>query len=227
MKRAKNYKKVSKEVTKAKDLKSYLELACANNPYKFDQSVELKIAVKRSNKNPQPYKVSVTYPNQFGQNARVLVLAEDADAKKALEAGADYAGLDEYVSKINDQNWLEFDVVVATPAVMPKIARLGRILGTKGLMPNPKTGTVSTDVTAAVKEFKAGKKNFKEDKSGVVNTVVGKISQGSDANLENIKALVSAIRENAGNMFNEVNSVHIKTTMGPSLKVGVGELLSL
>jgi large subunit ribosomal protein L1 len=227
MKRAKNYRKIVKEVKKAKDLKGYLELACTNNPYKFDQSVELKIAVRRSNKNPQPYKVSVTYPHQFGEGAKVLVLSEGADAEKALAAGADFAGLDEYVNKINNDNWLEFDVVIATPSVMPKIARLGRVLGTKGLMPNPKTGTVVTDVTAAVAEFKAGKKNFKEDKSGVVNTVVGKVSQGAEANIENIKALVNSIKDNSGNLFNEVNTVHIKTTMGPSLKVGLGELMSL
>lgn len=227
MKRSKNYKKINEAVSKSTDLKTYLESACANSPYKFDQAIELKIAIARSTKNPQPYKISVTYPNQFGQSVKVLVLAEEKDAAAALEAGADYAGLDQYVGKINDENWLDFDVVIATPAVMPKIARLGRVLGTKGLMPNPKTGTVVTDIVAAVKEFKAGKKNFKEDKSGVMNTVVAKVSQGSEKALENIKALVSAIRETSPNLFNEVNTIHIKTTMGPSLKVGLSELVNL
>jgi large subunit ribosomal protein L1 len=227
MKRSKNYKKIEKELGKASDLKSYLEIACTNSPFKFDQSIELKIAVRRSSKNPQPYKVAVTYPNQFGQSAKVLVLAEGTDVQKALDSGADYAGLDEYVNKITNENWFDFDVVIATPAVMPKIAKLGRTLGTKGLMPNPKTGTVVTDVTSAVKEFKAGKKNFKEDKSGVVNTVVAKVSQGSDAASENIKALISAIRETAPGMLNDLNTVHIKTTMGPSLRVGIGELANL
>lgn len=227
MKRSKNYKNIAKTVTKAKDLQSYLDAACANNPYKFDQAVELKISISRSNKNPQPYKVAVTYPNQFGESAKVLVLADDADAKKALEAGADYAGLDEYVNKITNENWFDFDVVIATPAVMPRIAKLGRQLGTKGMMPNPKTGTVVTDITAAVNEFKAGKKNFKEDKSGVMNTVVGKVSQGSEANMANIKALVAAIKDQSSGLFNEVNTIYVKTTMGPSMKLGLGELMSL
>lgn len=227
MKRSKNYKKVQEGLKKASTLKTYLDAVCAQTIYKFDEAVELKIAISRSNKNPQPYKVSVTYPNQFGKQTRVLVLAEESDAKAALEAGADFAGLDEYVTMINDNNWLDFDVVIATPGVMPKIAKLGRTLGTKGLMPNPKTGTVVSDVTSAVKEFKAGKKNFKEDKSGVMNTVVGKKSQGSEATLQNIKALVDSIKENAPGVFNELNSIHIKTTMGPSLKVSASELMAL
>ncbi len=227
MKRSKNYKKIKAIVTKATDLKSYLEVACVNNPYKFDQAVELKIAIKRSNKNPQPYKISVTYPNQFGTATRVLVLAEGNDAKAALEAGADFAGLEEYVTKISEQNWFEFDVVIATPSVMPKIAKLGRVLGTKGLMPNPKTGTVVADVTAAVSEFKAGKTNFKEDKSGVMNTVVSKVSQGAESSLANIKALIGAIKETTPGLLNEVKTIHVKTTMGPSLKVGLSELINL
>lgn len=227
MKRAKNYKKINEAVSKAEDLKTYLEAVCANNPYKFDQSIELKFAVKRSGKNATPYKISVTYPNKFGKDIKVLVLAEGEDAKKALATGADYAGLEEYVAKINDENWLDFDIVIATPAVMPKIAKLGRVLGTKGLMPNPKTGTVVTDVVAAVKEFKAGRKNFKEDKSGVINTVVAKTSQGAEKALENIKALLAAAKDSAPNLFNEINSIHIKTTMGPSLKVTSSELMGI
>lgn len=227
MKRSKNYKKITEVTKKASDLKSYLEAVCTTNPYKFDQSIELKIAVKRSGKNVTPYKISVTYPNSFGKNVKVLVLAETDDAKKALSAGADYAGLDEYVDKIANENWMDFDVVIATPSVMPKIVKIGRVLGTKGLMPNPKTGTVVTDVESAVKEFKAGKKNFKEDKTGVINTVVAKTSQGSEKALENIKALAEAIKEFSPNLFNEINSIYIKTTMGPSLKVSPSEIMGL
>jgi large subunit ribosomal protein L1 len=227
MKRAKNYKKINESVKKANDLKSYLEAVCENNPYKFDQSIELKIAVKRSGKNATPYKVSVTYPNNFGKDVKVLVLAEGEDAKKASAAGADFVGLEDMAEKIMNENFLDFDVVIATPAVMPKIAKLGRVLGTKGLMPNPKTGTVVTDVTAAVSEFKAGRKNFKEDKSGVINTVVAKVSQGAEKSIENLKTLVNAIKESAPNLFNEVNSIHIKTTMGPSVKVTTGELMGI
>jgi large subunit ribosomal protein L1 len=226
MKRAKNYKKIVESTSKATDLKTYLEAACSTNPYKFDQSVELKIAVKRSSKNPTPYKVSVTYPNSFGANTKVLVFAENDDAKKALAAGADFAGLEDLMDKVMNENWSDFDVVIATPAVMPKIAKLGRVLGTKGLMPNPKTGTVVTDIEKAVAEFKAGKKNFKEDKSGVINTVVGKVSQGPDKVMENIKSLVAAIKESSSAIFNEVVSIHIKTTMGPSLKVTTSELIA-
>lgn len=226
MKRAKNYKKIAEATNKATDLKSYLDAVCANNPYKYDQSVELKISVKRSSKNPTPYKVSLTFPNNFGKSVKVLALCEGEDAKKALASGADYAGLDEYMGKINDENWSDFDIVIATPAVMPKIAKLGRVLGAKGLMPNPKTGTVSNDIEATVKEFKAGKKNFKEDKTGVINTVVGKVSMGSDKLLENIKALVGAMKEASPNVFNDVYTIYIKTTMGPSIKVAQNELMN-
>lgn len=226
MKRAKNYKKINEAVSKATDLKTYLEAVCTNNPYKFDQSIELKVAVKRSGKNATPYKVSVTYPNNFGKDVKVLVLADGEDAKNATAAGADYVGLEDMVTKINDENFLDFDIVIATPAVMPKIAKLGRVLGTKGLMPNPKTGTVVTDVLGAVKEFKAGRKNFKEDKSGVINTVVAKTSQGAEKALENLKTLVATLKD-TGNLMNEVNSIHIKTTMGPSLKVTSSELMSI
>jgi large subunit ribosomal protein L1 len=227
MKRSKKYKKIATAINKVSDLKSYLDTACANSPYKFDQSVELKIAITRSNKNPQPYKLAVTYPNTFGKSTKVIVFAEGKDVEKALEAGADYAGLEDYVNKISDENWLDFDVAIATPMAMPKIAKLGKALGTKGLMPNPKTGTVVTDIESAVKEFKAGKKNFKEDKSGVMNTVVGKLSQGAEKNLENIKALITSIKDTTPGLLNEVNTIYIKTTMGPSLKVGISELINL
>lgn len=227
MKRAKNYKKIVESTTKATDLKSYLEAVCSNNPYKFDQSIELKIAVKRSGKNATPYKVSVTYPNTFGADTKVLVLAEGDDVKKAKAAGADYAGLEDLADKIVNENWVDYDIVIATPAVMPKVAKLGRVLGTKGLMPNPKTGTVVTDIESAVKQFKAGRKNFKEDKSGVINTVVGKVSQGAEKAIENIQALVAAIKEASPSLWNDVNSIHIKTTMGPSIQVATNELVNL
>ncbi len=227
MKRSKNYKKIADTVGKTTDLQSYVEAACSNNPYKFDQAVELKIAVSRSNKNPQPYKVAVTYPHQFGQSVKVLVFAEGEEAKAATDAGADYAGLEEFIEKIQNENWFDFDVAVATPSVMPKIARLGKQLGTKGLMPNPKTGTVTTDIVGTVKEFKAGKKNFKEDKSGVINTVVGKTGQGSDNVMANMKTLIGAIKETSPGLLNDIKSIHIKTTMGPSVRVGIGELVNL
>lgn len=224
MKRAKNYKNIVAKVKDANDLKTYLEKACTNSPYKFDQSVELKIAVKRSSKNLQPYKLSVTYPNSFGKNTKVLVFAESKDAEKAQKSGADYAGLEELIDKIANENWFDFDIAIATPAAMPKLAKLGKALGIKGLMPNPKNGTVVTDVEKAVAEFKAGKKNFKEDKSGVINTVVGKVSQGDNAVMENLKALVTSIKETSPSLLSEIVSVHIKTTMGPSFKVAVNEL---
>jgi len=226
MKRAKNYKKIEEATKKATDLKSYLQAVTVNNPYKFDQSIELKIAVKRSAKNTTPYKFSVTYPNSFGQSIKVLALADGEDAKKAKAAGADFVGLEDMIDKIMNENWMDFDIVIATPSVMPKIAKLGRILGTKGLMPNPKTGTVVTDIESAVNEFKAGKKNFKEDKSGVINTVVAKTSQGGEKAYENIKALVAAIKEASPNLWSDVVSIHIKTTMGPSIKVTTSELLA-
>lgn len=225
MKRSKNYKKIEEALKKASDLRGYLEVVAANNPYKFDQSIELKIAVKRSTKNTTPYKFSVVYPNPFGKSVKVLALADGVDVDKAKMAGADFVGLDDMIDKIISENWLDFDVVIATPSVMPKVARLGRILGTKGLMPNPKTGTVVTDMESAVKEFKAGKKNFKEDKSGVINLVVGKTSQDPQKVYDNIKALVASVNESCPGLWKDVVSIHVKTTMGPSLRVHAGELL--
>ncbi len=227
MKRSKKYKNIFNSIKKASGLRDYLGVACQTNPYKFDQSIELKIAIKRSAKNATPYKVSVIYPNHFGKNVKILVFGEQDDVKKAIEAGADYAGLDEYADKVANEGWFDFDVVIATPTVMPKIARLGRFLGTKGLMPNPKTGTVVTDVETAIKEFKSGRKNFKEDKTGVINAVVAKVSQGPEKAIENIKALIDALKEVNQNIEKEIKSVYIKTTMGPSMKLSTSDLMNL
>ncbi|MCX8034849.1 MAG: 50S ribosomal protein L1 [Candidatus Dojkabacteria bacterium] len=227
MKISKKYKLNSEVISTTKSLDEYLSVLDKINNYKFDQTVELKIAVKRSNKNPQPYKISVVFPHSFGKETKILVLAEPKEAEEALKAGADYAGLDEYINKILNDNWFDFDIVIAHPNVMSKIAKLGKALGTKGLMPNPKNGTVTQDISNAVKEFKQGRKNFKEDKTGVINIVFGKVSQGKDKLRENLLKIIEEIKTSTPGIFSDIFSIHIKTTMTPSVKITKSEFMQL
>ncbi len=227
MKRSKKYKLNSEVISTTRSLDEYLSILDKVNNYKFDQTVELKIAVKRSNKNPQPYKISVVFPHSFGKETKILVFAEPKEAEEALKAGGHYAGLDEYINKILNQNWFDFDIVIAHPSVMPKIAKLGKALGTKGLMPNPKNGTVTNDIVNAVKEFKQGRKNFKEDKTGVINIVFGKVSQGKDKLKENLLKVLEEIKTSAPGIFSDLVSIHIKTTMTPSVKITKSEFMQI
>lgn len=226
-KRSKQYNKFTEtNISEINSIDNLIDHLLKSNDYKFDQTLEFKCAVSRSKKNNQPYKVSLSYKNNFGKDVKLLFLAEPEEAKTALTNGADYAGLDEYIDKIQKENWFDFDLVLATPTVMPKVAKLGKTLGTKGLMPNPKNGTVTSDIERSIKEFKQGKRNFKEDKTGVIHTVIGKSSQGKEKLLENTRELYSNLKSVQG-LTNDIKSMVIKLSMSPSYKVTLNMLEEL
>ncbi|MBO7135426.1 MAG: 50S ribosomal protein L1, partial [Spirochaetaceae bacterium] len=157
---------------------------------KFDETVELHVSLKLG--KSQTVRDTLVLPNQFKGEKKVLVFCKEDRVKEALDAGAAYAGSTEYIDKVKG-GWLDFDVAVATPDMMKDVGRLGMVLGRKGLMPNPKTGTVTTDITAAINELKKGRVEYRADKGGVVHLAVGKVSMGADKVAENISTLLSEI----------------------------------
>jgi len=189
---------------------------------KFDETVEIAI---RLNVDPrqadQNVRGTVVLPNGIGKSQRVLVFAKGEKAKEAEAAGADFVGAEDMVKKVQEENWLDFDKVVATPDMMAQVGRIGKILGPRGLMPNPKVGTVTMDVAKTVKEIKAGKVEFRVEKAGIVHAPVGKASFGADKLVENAHALLSAVvrAKPAAAKGNYVKSVAVSTTMGPGVKV--------
>ncbi|OPY11507.1 MAG: 50S ribosomal protein L1 [Syntrophus sp. PtaB.Bin001] len=196
---------------------------------KFDETVE---AAVRLGVNPahadQMVRGSVVLPNGLGKTVRVLVFAKGEKEKEAIDAGADYAGSDELIEKIKT-GWLEFDRVIATPDMMGNVGKLGKILGPRGLMPNPKVGTVTFDVATAVKEVKAGKVEFRVEKAGIVHSPVGKVSFGSDKLMENIQALIEMIMKlkPATSKGTYIKGIAISSTMGPGVKVDPLDLRNL
>ncbi len=191
---------------------------------KFEETVELTM---RLNVDPryadQMVRGSVVLPKGLGKPIKVLVLAEGEDAKKAQQAGADYVGGEELINRILKESWIDYDVVIAVPEIMPKVAKLGRILGPRGLMPNPKTGTVTRNVEQAVKEAKKGRVEFKVDKAGNIHMPVGKISFAKEDLLENIYAAIDAVlrAKPSGAKGQYVKSITLSTTMGPGIKIDV------
>ncbi|MBS1270940.1 MAG: 50S ribosomal protein L1 [Candidatus Marinimicrobia bacterium] len=188
---------------------------------KFDETVELSVNLGVDPKHAdQIVRGTVTLPNGTGQDVRVLVLAKGPAATEAEEAGADYVGLDEYIEKIQD-GWTDVDVVIATPDVMGEVGKLGRFLGPRGLMPNPKSGTVTSDVTKTVKEMKAGKIEFRVDRYGIIHSIVGKASFEPPELVENVKAFVSTLMRMrppaAKGQY--LRKVTISSTMGPGIKL--------
>ncbi len=194
----------------------------------FDQTVELAI---RLNVDPryqdQMVRGSVILPNGLGKEIKVAVIAQGEKLNEAEEAGADFVGGDELIQKIQ-QGWLDFDVLIATPDMMGKVGRLGRILGPRGLMPNPKTGTVTFDVTKAVKEAKSGKVDFKVDKAGIIHAPIGKVSFNRDALLENAAMLIKAVLDAkpSGAKGQYVRSITLSASMDPGVKVDVNDAIS-
>jgi large subunit ribosomal protein L1 len=221
--RSKRYREM---VAKVEPLKVYpmadaIALLKGTPAVKFDQTVELSIRLGVDpRKNDQQVRGTVSLPNGTGQSLRVLVLARGEKVNEAIAAGADYAGYEEYVEKVS-QGWLEFDAMVVTPDLMRDVSKLGKVLGPRGLMPTPKAGTVTTDVGRVVKELKAGKIEFKSDRSGVVNTRVGKLSFESNKLEENIQALLEALQKSkpASAKGDFLRSMTLSSTMGPGLRV--------
>jgi large subunit ribosomal protein L1 len=189
---------------------------------KWDETVDASV---RLGVNPkyadQMVRGSVVMPSGSGKTKRVLVIAKPDKAKEALDAGADYAGSDEYINKIKDENWFEFDTLVATPDMMVSVGKIGRVLGPKGLMPNPKVGTVTADVAKAVKELKAGRIEFRVEKAGIIQTPIGKASFKADALAANLTALLEMLMKlkPATAKGSYMKSITISTTHGPGVKV--------
>lgn len=191
---------------------------------KFDETVELHMRLGVDPKHAdQMVRGTVVLPNGLGKSKRVLVIASGDKQREATDAGADFVGGDDMVAKIQSENWTDFDAVIATPDMMRSLSKLGKILGPRGLMPNPKTGTVTMDVTQAVKEVKAGKVEFRVDKTGVIHVPVGKVSFDSDKLLENASSLLQAVvkAKPAAAKGKYVRSVTICSTMGPGVPLDV------
>ena len=229
MKRGKKYVEAAKLVdrTMQYEVPEAVSLVKKAATAKFDETVEAHIRLGVDGRHAdQQIRGAVVLPNGTGKQVRVLVFAKGEKIDEALAAGADFVGGQELVPKIQNENWFEYDVVVATPDMMGVVGRLGRVLGPKGLMPNPKAGTVTMDVTKAVKDIKAGKIEYRLDKTNIIHVPIGKVSFGSEKLSENFQTLMSAIikaRPQAAK-GQYLKSVVIATTMGPGVKVNTAKI---
>lgn len=222
-KRGKKYEQVRALIEPGKeyDLTEAVELVGKTSTTNFDSSVDIDIRLGVDPRQAdQMVRGNVSLPNGIGKSVTVLALASPAKQDEAREAGADHVGLDEYITKI-EEGWTDIDVIVATPDVMGKIGKLGRVLGPRGLMPNPKSGTVTMDVGQAVKEVKAGKIDFRVDKFGILHTTIGKASFSPEALKENADAFLKTVQRlrpaSAKGVY--IRSINLSTTMGPSITV--------
>jgi large subunit ribosomal protein L1 len=228
----KKYREAASKIDREKKytLAEAIKLVVENKVAKFDETVELAV---RLNVDPrqadQNVRGTVVLPHGTGRTVRVLVLAKGEKEREAKEAGADFVGGEELIKKIQEENWLDFDRVIATPDIMGLVGRIGKILGPRGLMPNPKVGTVTFDVAKAVSEVKAGKVDYRVDKAGVIHVPTGKISFGPEKLIENASAVLAAIVRSkpASAKGNYVQSVAISSTMGPGVKIDTGEARTL
>ena len=198
------------------------DLAVKTSTAKFDETVEISVRLGVDPRHAdQQVRGAVVLPNGTGKVTRVLVFAKGDKAKEAEAAGADYVGAEDMVQKIQQENWFEFDVCVATPDMMGVVGRIGRVLGPKGLMPNPKSGTVTMDVTKAIHDIKAGKVEYRLDKTAIIHCPIGKVSFGQEKLNQNLATLMEAIikAKPAAAKGTYVRSVYLSTTMGPSVRV--------
>jgi large subunit ribosomal protein L1 len=203
-------------------LEEAIKIVADNKLAKFDETVEVAVRLGVDPRQAdQNVRGTVVLPHGTGKTERVLVIAKGEKEREAKDAGADFVGGDEIVKKIQEENWLDFDRVIATPDMMGQVGRIGKILGPRGLMPNPKVGTVTFDVARAVSEVKAGKVDYRVDKAGVVHARIGKLSFGEQKLLDNAHALLSAIikAKPASAKGNYVKSVALSSTMGPGVRV--------
>jgi ribosomal protein L1 len=222
-KKGKRYNEISQKVDKLKIYtpEEALSLVFETKSAKFVETVELAIRLGVDPRHAdQQVRGTVTLPNGTGKTVRILAITSGENIQKALDAGADFAGDDEYISKIQ-AGWMDFDLVIATPDMMPKLGRLGKILGTKGLMPNPKSGTVTTDVAKTVEEFKKGKVAFKVDKLGSIHLPLGKVNFTEEQIVENFKVALDQIikLKPATSKGQYLRTVAISLTMGPGIKI--------
>ena len=222
MKMSKRYAESVKLVdrTKEYDIKEALDIIEKMSKAKFDETVELHVKLGVDSKHAdQQVRGTVVLPNGTGKTQKVLVFAKGPKAEEAQKAGADYVGAEELIPKIQNDNWFDYDVVVATPDMMGVVGRLGKVLGPKGLMPNPKSGTVTMDVTKAINEIKSGKVEYRLDKTNIIHLGFGKVSFGAEKLAQNYETVMNAIikAKPAAAKGQYIRSVAIAKTMGPSL----------
>ena len=225
----KKYTDSAKLIEKSKlyDSAEAIALVLQTAKAKFDETIEINVRLGVDSRHAdQQVRGAIVLPNGTGKTVRTLVFARGDAAKAAEEAGADYVGADEYVKKITTENWFEFDVVIATPDMMGLIGRLGKVLGPKGLMPNPKAGTVTPDAAKAVVEAKAGKIEYRLDKTNIIHCPIGKASFGAEKLLENFNTLMEAIikAKPASAKGQYIKSCVLAATMGPGVKVNYAKL---
>lgn len=225
----KKYTDSAKLIDKSKtyDPAEALALVCQTSKAKFDETIELHIRLGVDSRHAdQQVRGAVVLPNGTGKKVKVLVFAKGDNVQKALDAGADYAGGAEYADKIQHENWFDFDVVIASPDMMGVIGKLGKVLGPKGLMPSPKAGTVTPDVARAVTEAKAGKIEYRLDKTNIIHCPIGKASFGVEKLSENFNTLVGAVikAKPAASKGQYIKSCVIASTMGPGIKINQAKL---
>ena len=228
--RGKNYKESTKLIDKSVlyDPKEALQLVCDASKAKFDETVELHVKLGVDGRHAdQQVRGAIVLPNGTGKSVRVLVFCKPEKVDEILAAGADYAGGMELVEKIQKENWFEFDTVIASPDMMGTVGRLGKVLGPKGLMPSPKAGTVTPNLVQAVAEAKAGKIEYRLDKTNIIHCPIGKVSFGADKLFENYTALITAIikAKPASAKGQYIRSCVTASTMGPGVKVNAAKQL--
>lgn len=229
MKRGKKYQESAKLIEKLKlyDTSEALDLVCKTAKAKFDETVEVHVKLGVDSRHAdQQVRGAIVLPHGTGKNVRVLVFAKGDKAEEAKAAGADYVGAEELVPKIQNENWFEYDVVVATPDMMGVVGRLGKILGPKGLMPNPKAGTVTPDIARAIAEIKAGKIEYRLDKTNIIHCPIGKVSFGVEKLAENFSTLLGAIvkAKPAAAKGQYIKSCVVASTMGPGVKINPAKI---
>lgn len=224
MKKGKKYIESAKliDTTKNYEVEEAMSLVCQTAKAKFDETVEVHVRLGVDSRHAdQQVRGAIVLPHGTGKNVRVLVFAKGDNVQAAQEAGADYVGAEDLVTKITKENWFDFDIVVATPDMMGIVGRLGKVLGPKGLMPNPKAGTVTTNVATAIKEIKAGKIEYRLDKTNIIHCPIGKASFGAEKLAENLSTLMTAIAKAkpAAAKGTYIRSCVVASTMGPGIKV--------
>ena len=229
MKRGKNYQESAKLIEQGKlyDVAEAFDIAVKGAKAKFDETVEAHIKLGVDSRHAdQQVRGAVVLPHGTGKKVRVLVFAKGDKVAEAEAAGADYAGGEELVQKIQGENWFEFDVVVATPDMMGVVGRIGRVLGPKGLMPNPKAGTVTMDLAKAIADIKAGKIEYRLDKTNIIHCPIGKVSFGAEKLTENFKALMDAVikAKPSAAKGQYLRSVAVASTMGPGIKLNPAKI---
>lgn len=229
MKRSKRYVSNLEHLEKGKayTMEEAVKLVKETSNSKFDATIEVAMNLNLdTKKNDQQLRGAVLLPNGTGKSKRILVLAKGDQAKAAKEAGADFVGDADMIQRIEQENWFDYDVIIATPEMMPMLGKIGKLLGPKGLMPNPKTGTVTIDTAKAVSETKKGKVNYRTDSFGNVHGIIGKASFNDDKLVENLKAFVEAIMKVKPSAVKGtyVKNVSISSTMGPGVKIDLNSI---